>query len=106
MAQLNELEDLEMPVFETWWANERRKAREKGLAEGRLEGQERVSGKVAEKPRCVRNSTNQLRWCAKRGKFGAETADDLAGSSTARAGRDLLEQAVVSEPTGPAQLGE
>lgn len=68
MSRLNELEDLENPVYETWWAKERREAQAQGLEEGRQKGRQegRQEGRRA----------TLLRFAHR--KFGLETADHLA----------------------------
>lgn len=75
MAELRTLEDLGSPVMETWWAKERREAREKGHAEGRAEGHKQG---LREAEALLRRRQRATLVRLARRKFGAETAEALA----------------------------
>ncbi len=75
MAELRTLEDLGSPVMETWWAKERREAREKGHAEGRAEGHKQG---LREAETLLRRRQRATLVRLARRKFGAETAEALA----------------------------
>ena len=83
MAELRTLEDLGSPVMETWWAKERREAREKGHAKGHAEGH--AAGRAEGHKQGLREAEALLRRRQRatlvrvaRRKFGAETAEALA----------------------------
>ena len=71
MAELRQLEDLEGPVVETWWAKERREMLRQGLEEGRRKGRREAEARARQ------NQHATLARLARR-KFGAETAKELA----------------------------
>ena len=87
MAKLRELEDLESPVVDTWWAAERRESHQKGLEEGRRQGlregrregrqEARKEGRQESEARARLAQQATLVRLAQR-KFGSETAEGLA----------------------------
>ena len=87
MAELRQLEDLEGPVVETWWAKERREMLRQGLEEGRARGRQegikegrregRRKGRREAEARALQDQRATLARQARR-KFGAETAKELA----------------------------
>ncbi len=119
MARLNELEDLKNPVYETWWAKERREARTKGLEEGLEEGRAkgleegRTKGRAEGQSAGRREGRRATLLRVTHRKFGPKTADQLAALLDDRAdaerfaeiadllidcatGRDFLAQAARS----------
>ncbi len=84
MAKLRELEDLESPVVDTWWAAERREAHRKGLEEGRRQGlregrqEARQEGRQEGEARGRRLGQRATLVRQARRKFGSETAEGLA----------------------------
>ena len=87
MAKLRELEDLESPVVDTWWAAERRESHRKGLEEGRRQGlrEGRREGRQEARKESQQESEARARLAQQatlvrqaQRKFGSETAEGLA----------------------------